>query len=130
MPHAIYLGSGLVQAKMMKVDQENGTYHESKASDSKYAISLYQPTLTAIKTCMSYTIAELCTVLFIVGTFVNSAILIIAAASLSEEASEADIPGLYNLFATTIGQSAATIFALALLFSGISAGIVTTMTGQ
>jgi metal iron transporter len=79
---------------------------------------------------MSMTIAELCITLFIVSIFVNSAILIVAAASLSEAASDADLPGMYNLFVQTIGQGAGTMFALALLFSGISAGIVATMAGQ
>jgi metal iron transporter len=37
---------------------------------------------------------------------------------------------MYQLFVDTIGQGAGTMFALALLFSGISAGIVATMAGQ
>jgi metal iron transporter len=108
----------------------NHLIHEVKASDSKFAVMLYKPTLSAIKSCMSMTIAELCITLFIVSIFVNSAILIVAAASLSEAASDADLPGMYRLFVQTIGQGAGTMFALALLFSGISAGIVATMAGQ
>jgi metal iron transporter len=121
MPHTIYLGSGLVQARMRDWDMANNqNVHEVKASESKFAV----------KSCMSMTIAELCITLFIVSIFVNSAILIVAAASLSEAASDADLPGMYNLFVQTIGQGAGTMFALALLFSGISAGIVATMAGQ
>jgi metal iron transporter len=131
MPHTIYLGSGLVQARMRDWDMANNqNVHEVKASESKFAVMLYKPTLSAIKSCMSMTIAELCITLFIVSIFVNSAILIVAAASLSEAASDADLPGMYNLFVQTIGQGAGTMFALALLFSGISAGIVATMAGQ
>lgn len=91
---------------------------------------LYRPTLSTIKACMSYTIAELCITLFVVAVFVNSATLIVAGASLSEAAGRADLPGMYQLFVDTIGQGAGTMFALALLFSGISAGIVATMAGQ
>jgi len=130
MPHTVYLGSGLVQARMRIFDQENEKYHEAKASNSKFAIMLYRPTLSAIRSCMNYTIAELCIILFIVAVFVNSAILIVAGSSLSEAAGNADLPGMYQLFVSTLGQTSGTIFALALLFSGVSAGIVATMAGQ
>ncbi|CAD6442065.1 1eda123d-e63a-4fd1-8a5f-5a04cbdb2bec [Sclerotinia trifoliorum] len=130
MPHTIYLGSGLVQARMREFDHKNEKYHEARTSNSKSATMLYRPTLSAIKSCMSSTIAELCITLFIVANFVNSAILIVAAASLSEENQNADLPGMYQLFVDTIGQAAGTIFAVGLLFSGISAGIVATMAGQ
>ena len=130
MPHTIYLGSGLVQARMRDVDESKLTCHKALPSSSKYAVQLYRPTLSAIKACMSYSIAELCITLFVVAVFVNSAILIVAAAHLSTSAGDADLYGIYTLFVSTIGQSSGTIFALALLFSGISAGIVATMAGQ
>jgi len=53
MPHTLYLGSGLVQARMREFDRDQNTLHEVKASDSKFAISLYRPTLSTIKACMS-----------------------------------------------------------------------------
>ncbi|KAF7863800.1 hypothetical protein EAF04_006765 [Stromatinia cepivora] len=130
MPHTIYLGSGLVQARMREFDHRNEKYHEARTSNSRFAIMLYRPTFSAIKSCMSYTIAELCITLFIVANFVNSAILIVAATSLSEDNQDADLPGMYQLFVDTIGQATGTIFAVGLLFSGISAGIVATMAGQ
>jgi metal iron transporter len=79
---------------------------------------------------MSYTIAELCITLFIISIFVNSSILIIAAANFTPDASNADLPGMYRLFVQTISQAGGTLFALSLLFSGVSAGIVATMAGQ
>ena len=79
---------------------------------------------------MKYSIAELIITLFVVAMFVNSAILIVAAASLSDEAADADLCGMYYLFVENISQGAATLFALALLFSGTSAGIIATMAGQ
>ena len=130
MPHTLYLGSGLVQARMRDVDRLHGTLHEVPASDSKFAIMLYRPTLTTIKACMSYTIAELCITLFIISIFVNSSLLIIAAANFTPDASNADLPGMYRLFVQTISQAGGTLFALSLLFSGVSAGIVATMAGQ
>jgi metal iron transporter len=131
MPHTIYLGSGLVQARMRDIDRLHNRLHEVRASDSKYAIQLYRPTLSTIKSCMSYTIAELCITLFIIAIFVNSAVLIIAGAAFTDpDDSDADLPGLYQIFVNTIGQASGTVFALSLLFSGVSAGIVATMAGQ
>lgn len=130
MPHTIYLGSGLVQPRMREIDELNNRLHHVRASDSKYAIELYKPTLSTIRSTMSYTIAELCITLFIVAVFVNSAVLIVAGATFAEDAGDADLPGLYDIFQDTIGGGSGTIFALSLLFSGISAGIVATMAGQ
>jgi metal iron transporter len=130
MPHALYIGSGIVQARMRDFDVKNGYYREPPSTDDSSSISLYRPSLAAIRSCMSYSIAELCVSLFIVSIFVNSAILVVAATSLSEEAGDADLFGLYTLFSTSISTAAATLFALGLLFSGTSAGIVATMAGQ
>ena len=130
MPHTLYLGSSLVQARMRDFDHKNEKYHETRASDSKFSIMLYRPSISAIKSCMAYSIAELCITLFVVAVFVNSAILIVAASSLSEKAGDADLFGIYNIFVSSIGQASGTIFALGLLFSGISAGVVATMAGQ
>lgn len=130
MPHTIYLGSGLVQPRMREIDHLNNRLHHVKASDSKYGIELYKPTLSTIKSTMSYTITELCLTLFIVAVFVNSAVLIVAGATFNDDAGDADLPGLYKIFQDTIGGGSGTIFALSLLFSGISAGIVATMAGQ
>jgi metal iron transporter len=130
MPHTLYLGSGLVQARMRDFDKKNEKFHEARASDSEYAIMLYRPSLSAIKSCMAYSIAELCITLFVVAVFVNSAILIVAASSLSQEAGNADLFGIYDIFVSSISQASGTIYALGLLFSGVSAGIVATMAGQ
>ncbi|KAH8766918.1 natural resistance-associated macrophage protein-domain-containing protein [Hyaloscypha sp. PMI_1271] len=130
MPHSLYLGSGFVQHRMRDFDVASGTLHEARASNTKYAITLYRPTISAIKSCMKYSIAEMCISLFVITLFINSAILIVAANSLGADAANADLPAIYRLFVQTIGQASGTIFALALLFSGISAGIVCTMAGQ
>ncbi|KAH0542490.1 hypothetical protein FGG08_003086 [Glutinoglossum americanum] len=130
MPHALYLGSSIVQARLRDFDVKNDHFHEYPSSDGGSSIPLYRPSLSAIRSCMSYSIAELCITLFIISIFVNSAILIVAAVSLSEGAAEADLFGMYALFSTSISPAAATLFALGLLFSGTSAGIVATMAGQ
>ncbi|KAE8448098.1 hypothetical protein EG329_009863 [Mollisiaceae sp. DMI_Dod_QoI] len=130
MPHTIYLGSGMAQARLRHFDIKHSHYREAMTSSGPQGFKLYRPSLKAIKSCLNYSIAELCITLFIVAVFVNSAILIIAASSLSETAQDADLFGMYALFVENISQAAGTMFALALLFSGISAGIVATMAGQ
>ncbi|KUJ11827.1 natural resistance-associated macrophage protein [Mollisia scopiformis] len=130
MPHTLYLGSGMAQARLRHFDIKNSHYREAMTTSRPQGIKLYRPSLSAIKSCLSYSIAELCVTLFIVAVFVNSAILIIAAASLDESAQDADLFGMYALFVQDISQAAGTMFALSLLFSGISAGIVATMAGQ
>jgi metal iron transporter len=115
---------------MRAFDRENNQYQEIAASDSKFAIMIYRPSLSAIKACMSYSIAELCITLFVVAVFVNSAIVIISASAFGDDDADADLPGMYALFVSSISQASGTVFALALLFSGISSGIVATLAGQ
>ncbi|QIW98694.1 hypothetical protein AMS68_004212 [Peltaster fructicola] len=123
MPHSLFLGSGLIQARLKEFDTSNKTV----SSEEKY-----RPSIFAIRSCMSYSIAELVISLFTFALFVNSAILIVAGGSLYEnaDAGDADLFGIYDLLAQTLAPIAGTVFALALLFSGTSAGIVCTIAGQ
>lgn len=130
MPHSLYLGSGIVQPRLQEYDVKAGLYEASADSDSEK--QPYIPSLRAINYCLKYSIAELAISLFTFAMFVNSAILIVAGASLSntDSASGADLFGIYNLLSSSIAPAAGTIFALALLLSGISAGIICTIAGQ
>ena len=135
MPHSLFLGSGVVQSRLREFDVAAGDTNnvaplssfESTDEDIKY-----KPSLSAIRACMSYSIAELAISLFTFALFVNSAILIVAGASLfgNPSAGDADLFGIYHLLASSLAPAAATIFALALLLSGTSAGIVCTIAGQ
>lgn len=131
MPHSLYLGSGIVQARLIEHDTKVGLYIPSVPSSNTQK-QFYQPSLSAINSCLKYSIAELAISLFTFALFVNSAILIVAGASLSKvaDASDADLFGIYDLLSSSISKAAGTIFALALLLSGISAGIVCTIAGQ
>ena len=131
MPHSLYLGSGIVQPRLQEYDVKAGLFgapDDSPDADKQH----YVPSLRAINFCLKYSITELSIALFTFALFVNSAILIVAGASLSlsQDASSADLFGIYNLLSSSIAPAAATIFALALLLSGISAGIVCTIAGQ
>jgi metal iron transporter len=131
MPHTTYLTSGLVQLRLRDFNIRHSRYHEAMTSDSPFAIKLYLPSISAIKSCMNSSIAELCITLFTIAIFINSAILIVVACFLPGEAHDVDLLfGMYHLFVTSISQAAGTMFALALLFSGVSAGIVATVANQ
>jgi metal iron transporter len=133
MPHSIFLGSGIVQSRLRDFDIHNGS-----ASSNPEPITLddegskYRPSLSAIKSCLNYSILELATCLFTFALFVNSAILIVAGASLynNSTAANADLFGIHALLSSTLTPVAGTIFGIALLLSGTSAGIICTMAGQ
>jgi len=130
MPHSLYLGSGIVQSRLQEYDIKAGNVSASmRSTDSEK--QPYHPSLGAINFCLKYSIAELTISLFTFALFVNSAILIVAGAELSSEpAASADLFGIYNLLSKSITPAAGTVFALALLLSGVSAGIVCTIAGQ
>ncbi|KIW25971.1 uncharacterized protein PV07_09104 [Cladophialophora immunda] len=130
MPHSIFLGSGVVQPRLKQFDTQNGHIAAAEESDSEE--EKYVPSIYAIRACLKYSIVELATSLFTFALFVNSAILIVSGASLYPEtaATEADLFGIHDLLSKNLSKAAGTIFALALLLSGTSAGIVCTMAGQ
>ncbi|KAF2204548.1 natural resistance-associated macrophage protein [Delitschia confertaspora ATCC 74209] len=139
MPHSLYLGSGIVQARLRDFDRQAetaaGTASTAEASETDSIdadLVKYKPSLAAIESCMTYSIVELAISLFTFALFVNSAILIVAGASLygRDDARDADLFTIHSLLSSTLAPAAGTIFALALLLSGTSAGIVCTIAGQ
>lgn len=170
MPHSLYLGSGLVQARLKDYDIKHGyfkpkdqkplnpldpqeenlfsnldsniVYFETTTSEQGSGApeeQYYRPSIHAIKDTMTYTIVELIISLFTVALFVNATILIVAGATMnqhnrrevnSDDKSDADLFTIYRLLTAHLSQSAATVFALALLCSGQSAGVVCTLAGQ
>ena len=131
MPHSLYLGSGIVQSRLQDYDIKAGLC-EASGNASNSEKQPYFPSLPAIDFCMKYSIAELAISLFTFALFVNSAILIVAGASLSSSsyARNADLFSIHDLLSSSLAPAAGTIFALALLLSGISAGIICTIAGQ
>lgn len=143
MPHSLYLGSGIVQPRLKDFDERHPQNAPSAAARSRmgrheeddeysFAAEKYRPSIAAIKSCMAYSIAELSISLFTFALFVNSAILIVAGASLSTVAgaANANLFGIHTLLSKSLAPAAGTIFALALLLSGVSAGIICTIAGQ
>ncbi|KAF2842081.1 transporter protein smf2 [Patellaria atrata CBS 101060] len=132
MPHSLYLGSGIVQPRLKEFDVRAGAISPSHGDEDDPALEKYRPSISAIRACMKYSIIECAISLFTFALFVNSSILIVAGASLSNTpaAEDADLFAIHDLLARTLAPVAGTIFALALLLSGTSAGIVCTIAGQ
>lgn len=132
MPHSLYLGSGVVQPRLRDYDITKG-YYKPDLSDVENNHDNYKPSFEAISETLHYTMAELLVSLFTVALFVNCAILIVSGATLygtTQSPEDADLFSIYNLLCSTLSKSAGTIFVVALLFSGQSAGIVCTLSGQ
>ncbi|KAK9446541.1 natural resistance-associated macrophage protein-domain-containing protein [Limtongia smithiae] len=129
MPHSLYLGSGLVRARLRSYDEKKGNFTrpEDSIDDLKY-----RPSLEAIRHALNFSIVELAISLFTFALFINSAILIVAGATLSNTpgAEDADLFSIHDMLASSLSTAAATVFALALLLSGQSAGLVCTLAGQ
>lgn len=132
MPHSMFLGSGVVQSRLKEFDVTEGYVDPSVCLGSTNGEVEYRPSLHAIRGCLKYSIVELALSLFTFALFVNSSILIVAGAALygNTDVGEADLWGIHDLLSTSIAPAAGLIFGLALLLSGISAGIVCTMAGQ
>lgn len=132
MPHSLFLGSGVVQSRLKHFDVSAGYVETTVPLGSNDGKVEYRPSIHAIRGCMKYSIIELTLSLFTFALFVNSAILIVAGASLYNipGGGGADLFGIHGLLSSSIAPAAGLIFALALLLSGTSAGIVCTMAGQ
>lgn len=129
MPHSLFLGSGSVQPRLKEYDLKAGYIEPSSEHEDD---EIYRPSIHAIRGCLKYSIIELTLTLFTFALFINSAILIVAAAALygTPGADNADLFGIHDLLSQSIAPAAGTIFGLALLLSGLAAGIICTIAGQ
>ncbi|KAI0464547.1 hypothetical protein LJB42_002162 [Komagataella kurtzmanii] len=149
MPHSLFLGSGLVQPRLRDFDEKHGYLPKKSleeigssrnvverffANEEEEAHSPYKPSLEAINDSMTYAVTELVVSLLTVALFVNSAILIVAGSTLTDKEitsdDAADLFTIYELLSEHLTKTAGLVFALALLFSGQSAGITCTLAGQ
>lgn len=158
MPHSLYLGSGVVQARMKAFDIQLGHYvppakkrtggiftlaavtnaDDETEDQPESAAETYKPSIHAINETMSYTVAELVVSLITVALFVNAAILIVAGSALSTPTDDdgdgaledADLFTLHHLLTSHLSKAAGSVFAFALLCSGLCGGTVVTIAGQ
>jgi metal iron transporter len=128
MPHALYVGSMLAQPRLLEYDTK---YHITTFRQGESPIDIfYRPSLRAIKSTLRYATWDLCLAIFCIGLFVNSAPEIIAGAALSQYGDFSDLYDLSSLIQSGVNSLSATLFAVGFLFSGVAAGIVSTMAGQ
>ncbi|GMM31157.1 hypothetical protein DAMA08_039020 [Martiniozyma asiatica (nom. inval.)] len=161
MPHSLYLGSGVVQARMKAYDIKRGHYvpqennqktgvfwfkktAQDNETDDEISEQIleeqatYKPSMEAINETMTYTVTELVVSLIFVALFVNAAILIVAGSALSEPLDDdgdfaletADLFTLHHLLSSHLSKAAGSVFAFALLCSGLCGGTVVTIAGQ
>jgi metal iron transporter len=128
MPHALYVGSSISRPRLLDYDSKHRitTFDQDTAPHDVF----YRPSVRAIKSTLSYATWDLCLCIFVVGMLVNCGMTIVAAAAFGTQENFSDLHSLYDLFVHNINKVSATLFAVALLFSGILAGIVSTMAGQ
>ncbi|CAN6636817.1 manganese transporter Smf1p [Trichomonascus vanleenenianus] len=131
MPHSLYLGSALVRPRLRDYDIDQGLISGDEEDDA-VTNDKYRPSIGAIRYVMGYSIAEVVVSLCTMALFVNSAILIVAGATMYNEpgATDADLYSIHDMLSRLLSGVAGTIFMLALLFSGQSAGIICTIAGQ
>ncbi|MFH1400338.1 MAG: Nramp family divalent metal transporter, partial [Nanoarchaeota archaeon] len=105
MPHALFVHSWLVKNKVLNAQ------FPDKTKTLTYHLT---------ENVLSLTIAAV----------INAAMLIMAAAAFHGVGAEATLEGAYVTLIPLFGGIAATVFALALLFAGISSSITGTLAGQ
>lgn len=129
MPHSLYLGSNLVKPRLREFDIQAGSYSCHQNSDGT---STHKPSLNAINYCLNYSYIELILSLCVIAIFINASILIVSAASLFGKpgASDADLLSIYDMLCQYISKQAGLLFALAMFFSAIAAGVICTMSGM
>lgn len=129
MPHSLYLGSNLVKPRLREFDLQADSYTCEDHGDGS---SSHKPSLNAIKYCLNYSYIELILSLCVIAIFINSSILIISAAALFGKpgAEDADLLSIYEMLCSYISKQAGLIFALAMFFSAIAAGVICTMSGM
>lgn len=100
--------------------------------EAKFFRTKYKPSYKSICYCLKYSKIELIVTLATIALFVNAAIVIIAGATLygTSEAMNADLYTIHSLLSKSLSPAVGTIFMVALLSSGQSAGVVCTIAGQ
>jgi metal iron transporter len=132
MPHALFLGSYVALPRVREFDLQHHPeriQRDINGDDYKY----WQPSLAAIKSTLSWSIAELVISLSTIATFVNAAILIVAGSAIygdTERIHGDDLFGIHAVLEKTLSPAAGIVFALGLLFSGQSSSIIATIVGQ
>ncbi len=112
MPHVIYLHSALVQPRLTQLKRTSTSLHELKRRYLRF---------------------ELVDIVFAMNGawLINSAMIVMAAVAFAHlGAPVTDVEQAYKTLGPMLGPAAATVFAVALLCSGLSSSTVGVMAGQ
>ncbi|KAF8928695.1 hypothetical protein BGZ52_003013 [Haplosporangium bisporale] len=147
MPHNLYLHSSIVKLRASKELNKLASSQASMSSscdlmdtderqvmleNDKGAVSMKHST---IRTTLRYTFWD-STVALTFALYVNSAILIVSAATFKYKFPDADNSGLadffdaFHLLSSYLGKGAGYVFAIALLMAGQSSTLTATLAGQ
>ena len=125
MPHVIYLHSALVQPRLKLLREDSGEVAEPSASGRFRGL--------AASLRRRYLRFELVDVIVAMNGawLINSAMIIMAAVAFTRlDAPVTDVEQAYRTLGPLLGPAAATVFAVALLCSGLSSSTVGVMAGQ
>ncbi|CAG8534405.1 79_t:CDS:2 [Ambispora gerdemannii] len=133
MPHNLYLHSHLVKVRKYR-DQAKLTeeWHEALEAGNVKRSSSKRLLQECVRRVMKLSICD-STIALAFALFVNSSILIVAAANFyytSNDVEVADLFDAYDLLCKYLGQVAGFLFGLALLIAGQSSTLTGTMAGQ
>lgn len=130
MPHALILGS-CVRQTFEAATCRNCPKARAKAVEK---INAGLPTESVLRSSIRFNVCEIALSLITIPMFINTAILIIAGKTMyNKQASkniDEDLFAIHHFFLQVASPAIANIFAVSMLLSGISAGVVICLTGQ
>ncbi|KAK0200834.1 natural resistance-associated macrophage protein [Desarmillaria ectypa] len=143
MPHSLFLGSALATqdrvsdlSDSLPLDLEKPQTFRQRIR-SVFRIPPMSPPqtptnnpLSFVKTHLYHGIADVVISLLCFAVVINSLILILAGATLPSATSSASLFDAYDLIHDAVSPSAASLFAVALLFSGQSSSLIATVASQ
>jgi manganese transport protein len=119
MPHVIYLHSSLVQPRLRALREENGAPAGLSAALRDLRARYLRFELIDVIVAMNG------------AWLINSAMIVMAAVAFTHlDAPVTDVEQAYRTLGPLLGPAAATVFAVALLCSGLSSSTVGVMAGQ
>ncbi|SJL11144.1 related to Manganese transporter pdt1 [Armillaria ostoyae] len=143
MPHSLFLGSALATQDRVSESSDDPDPEKPKGQTFKqriryaFRIPPMGPTqvptnnsLSFVKTHLYHGVADVVISLVCFAVVINSLILILAGATLPSATNAASLFDTYDLIRSAVSPSAASLFAVALLFSGQSSSLIATVAGQ
>jgi manganese transport protein len=106
MPHNLFLHSEIIQSRQWNLDNDEMIHHQLKYEFTDTLVSM------------------------IVGWAINSAMILLAASAFHTAGTQvSELEQAQNLLSPLVGNAAALVFALALLFAGVASSVTAGMAG-